>query len=579
MTSLVPPADVAVHCAQIEAVADIDRLRALIGEQADAGPETVAAILEEASKFASAWLAPLNPEADRHGCTIEQGRVRTAPGHREAWAAYVEAGWLGIDQPGGAGGMEVPLFVTAACQELFDRSNVAFGMLPTGQRAAGRLIGAHADEALKAEWMPRLVSGEWAATICISEPDAGSDVGRIRTLAEPLPDGGWSVTGEKVWISYGDHDLAGRIGHCLLARTPGAAPGAAGLSLFLVPDRLPDATGAMQPNGVVVRRIEEKLGLHGSPTCAMGFEGARGHLIGAQGRGLAQLFTMITTMRLMVAVQGLSIATGAADVALAYAEERRQGGAADASPLPIAEHADVQRMLMGMASRVEVLRGLVLAAAVQADLGRLEPDKAAREAAQALTGWLLPIAKTWGGETAFDTASDAIQVLGGAGYVRDWPVEQSLRDSRVFTIFEGTSGIQALDLLHRRLRRDEGRGLQAFLTHARADLETRGPSAPEAALRLERTLELLSDAAERLAPSNASNDGVAYSFLRLAALAATGWIALRLAVLSAKDPAGRRLSAAGLYWLSDLDIRARLEHGQICLGGDRLGLFAAVRTG
>ena len=567
----------AVHCAQIEATLGIDRLRALIGEQSDASPDTITAILEEASKFATAWLAPLNGRADRQGCALTDGRVITPDGHKQAWDAYLEAGWLGIDQPADAGGMELPLVVMAACQELFDRSNVAFGMLPTGQRAAARLIAAHADDALKAEWLPRLISGEWTATICISEPDAGSDVGRIRTMAKPLPDGGWSITGEKIWISYGDHDLADRIGHCLLARTPDAPPGAAGLSLFLVPDRLPGPDGALSPNGVLVRRIEEKLGLHGSPTCAMGFEGARGHLIGAVGRGLAQLFTMITTMRLMVAVQGLSIATGSADVALDYAEERRQGGRPDASAVPIAEHADVQRMLMGMVSRVEVLRGVVLAAAVQADLGRLETDKEARETAQAVTGWLLPIAKTYGGETAFETSSDAIQVLGGAGYVNDWPVEQSLRDSKVFTIFEGTSGIQALDLLHRRLRRDEGRGLKAFLAYARADLEAKGAHAGDDAARLGRTLDLLEDAAGRLAPANAPGDGVAHSFLRLAAMAATGWIALRLAGLPPIDPASRRLSAAGRYWLTDLDLRATQDHAQICLGSDRLELFEAVR--
>ena len=566
MSNLIPPADVAAIAAQIEAAPGLDRLRELLGPDRDASPETLRAVLEEAAKFSAAWLAPLNPVMDREGCRLEGGRVKTATGHREAWDAYVEAGWPGIDQPPELGGAGLPLAALAACTEIFDRGSVAFGMGPTGLRAAARLIAAHADEALKAEWLAKLVSGEWVSTICISEPDAGSDAGRIRTLAEPDGQGGWRVTGEKIWISYGDHDLAPRIGHCLLARTPGAAPGGAGLSLFLVPDH----TGG-ERNAIVVRRLEEKLGLHGSPTCAMGFEGARGWLIGTEGRGLAQLFTMIAPMRLMVSVQGLTIAAGAADVALAYAEERRQGGAPDAPPVPIVQHPDVQRMLANMASRVEVVRGLVLAAAVQADLAMLETDAEARADAAAMAGWLLPIAKTYAAETGFEVASEAIQVLGGAGYVRDWPVEQSLRDSRVLAIFEGTSGIQALDLLHRRLRRDQGRGLRAFLALARIDIALGG----EGAEALAGVLDMLERAAADLAATR-DGDASAYALLQLGALAATGWAALRLSRLEPSG-AGARLVAAGRYWLTDLLARAELRRAEIALGGGRLELFQALR--
>lgn len=565
MTNPTPPADIAALCAQIEAAPGLERLRMLLP---DAAPETVQAVLEEAAKFSNAWLSPLNPEMDRHGCRIENGRVRTAPGHAEAWRAYVEAGWLGIDQPSELGGADLPLIVLAACTEVFDRGSVAFGMLPTAQRAAARMIAAHAAEDVKTEWLAKLLSGEWAATICISEPEAGSDAGRIRTLAEPDGQGGWRITGEKIWISYGDHDLTERIGHCLLARTPGAAPGGAGLSLFLVPDSFP-GDGR---NAVVARRLEEKLGLHGSPTCAMGFEGARGFLIGKEGRGLAQLFTMIAVMRLMVSVQGLAIAGAASDVALAYAEERRQGGPADQPPIPIVRHADVQRMLAGMASRVEVVRGLVLAAAVQADLGRLEPDGEARETAQALAGWLLPICKTYASETGFEVASEAIQVLGGAGYVKDWPVEQALRDSRVFAIFEGTSGVQALDLVHRRLRRDQGRGLKAFLDLARADAAAGGEGADD----LTAVLGMLEAAGEWLAAANDGADASAYAFLELAALAATGWIALRLSRLEPIGP-NVRLAAAGRFWLSDLMAKAAYRQAEIGLGPERLELFEALR--
>jgi len=562
MSNLVPPADVDAIAAQVEAAPGLARLRELIGPGAD--PDTLRAVLEEAARLSAAWLAPLNPVMDREGCRLEGGRVRTAAGHVEAWRAYVEAGWPGIDQPPELGGAGLPLVALAACTEIFDRSSVAFGMAPTGLRAAARLIAAHADEAIKAEWLPRLVSGEWAATICISEADAGSDAGRIRTLAEPDGEGGWRITGEKMWISYGDHDLAPRIGHCLLARTPAAAPGGAGLSLFLVPDVVDG-----ERNAIVIRRLEEKLGLHGSPTCAMGFEGARAWLIGAEGRGLAQLFTMIAPMRLMVSVQGLTVAAGAADVALAYAEERRQGGAPDAPPVPIVEHPDIQRMLADMASRVEAVRVLVLAAAVQADLGRLETDPEARADAAALAGWLLPIAKTYASETGFEVASAAIQVLGGAGYVKDWPVEQSLRDSRVFAIFEGTSGVQALDLLHRRLRREQGRGLRAFLRLARADAALGGDGAADLSL----VLELLETSAAALA-ADPGGDAGAYDLLQLGALAATGWAALRLTRLDRP-----RLAAAGRWWLTDLKAKAELHAAKIALGAGRLELFEALRRG
>jgi alkylation response protein AidB-like acyl-CoA dehydrogenase len=547
---LIPTADTAVLRAQLALASGMERLRELLSAQAP-DPDLLGAVLDEAARFSDRWLVPFNRAADKAGCRIEGGRVATAPGHLQAWEAYREGGWIGLDQPAAFGGQELPLFMLAACQEIFDRGSVAFGMLPTSLRGAARLIAAHADDELKAEWLPRLVTGDWGATICISEPEAGSDVGRIRTLAEPTGDGGWSITGEKIWISYGDHDLAPRIGHCVLARTPGAAAGGAGLSLFLVPDRLGDGA----PNGISVRRIEEKLGLHGSPTCALGFEGACGRMIGQSGRGLAQLFTMITTMRLMVAVQGVAIGSAAADTALAYARERRQGGPAERAPVPIAEHADVQRLLAGMASRVEVVRALVLACAVHADIARIAADEAEREQSQALVGWLLPILKTFAGETGFEVASEAIQVFGGAGYVKDWPVEQLLRDARVLTIFEGTSGMQSLDLLQRRLRRDRGRGLEAFLELARRDIAV-APASPETQA-LSQTLDELADEARRLAQTN--SDAGAYPFLRLAAWAATGWAALRLAECEGADAAGRRLRGAGRGWLASLPARARLE--------------------
>jgi alkylation response protein AidB-like acyl-CoA dehydrogenase len=556
--------DTTTLIAQLRAAPGLERLVALHGD--DTLPDIAEAVIEEAARFASEVLEPLNPEMDQHGCRLVDGRVKTAPGHAEAWRAFCEAGWQTLDKPAEHGGQGLPLIVWAAAQELFDRACIAFGMLPSSQGAASRLLQAHASDEIKAEWLPQLASGAWASTIVISEPGAGSDVGRIRTQAEPLGGGLWAVTGEKIWITFADHDLSPRIGHCVLARTPGARPGGAGLSLFLVPSVLKDGSR----NAIQIRRLEEKLGLHGSPTCAVGFEGARARLIGQEGRGLAQLFAMITQMRLSVGVQGLGLASLAADTALDYAAERRQGGPPDQPPVRLDSHADVQRMLLQGQARTETLRGLVYAAAVQADLAALETDPQARARAADLAAWLLPLVKTLGGEVAFEGASEAIQVLGGAGYVRDWPVEQALRDSRVLTLYEGASGIQALDLLHRRLWRDGGRGLKAFLDLARADLDGGAEAAG-----LAFVLDCLEDAGEILGGYQGEpreGEAGSYAFLELAGLAATAWIAKRLSGLE-----NARLAAAGRFWLSDIEPRANLEHARVTMGQGRLEGFEPFR--
>lgn len=560
-------ADISTTLAQIEAAKGIDRLRELSPSFAQADAATVEAVLSEAARFCATYLAPLNPVADREGCRVEDGRVKTPEGHGAAWQAYVDAGWSTLDHPLDLGGQGLPLFLSASVQELVDRSCAAFGMLPVLQRSAARLLAAHGDDRLKKEWLPRLISGEWGTSICISEAGAGSDVGRLRTVARPMPDGSWAITGEKMWISFGDHDLTPRIGHCLLART------GKGLSLFLVPSDLPADGDREERNAIFVRRLEEKLGLHGSPTCALGFEEATGWLIGVEGRGLQQLFVMITNMRLSAGVQGLGLAAGAADIAFAYAQERRQGGPPDQPPVPIVEHIDIQRELIEMVARVETLRGLGIAIAVHADLAAVETDARLCEEHSALVQWLLPIFKTAGGEGGFDVASAAIQVLGGAGYTREWPVEQMLRDARIATIYEGTSGIQALDLLHRRLWRDRAKGLDVFLATARADLA----NCPESGrVSAERCYDLLEGAARHLQAATAEPrdaEAGASAFLHLAALAATGWIATRLAALGEGSAASRRLVAAGSYWLCSLADRAATLHAEATRGAAPIDHF------
>ena len=510
---------------------------------AEATPEVIDQVLGSVAAYADKYLVGLNRQADREGVRIVDGRVVTPAAHAAAWSAFVAGGWLSIDAPPEMGGMGLPNALAAAVQEIYDQACPAFGMMPVPQRSGARLVHALADRDTIAEWLPRLVSGEWGATICISEADAGSDVRRIRTRAVRGNDGKWRVTGEKCWISFGDQQLTERIGHFLLAQTD------KGSSLFLVPNWV-SAPGVS--NGITVRRVEEKLGLHLSPTCSLGFENAEAILIGQEGRGLPQMFVMIMNMRLATGVQGAGIAASAYASARAYAEERRQGGNA-AQPVPIAQHADIQASLLRMAGHIETLRGLNFTVANHADLMRSSDDPATREFAAALNDWLLPIIKTLGGETAFAVASDAIQVFGGAGYTREWPVEQCLRDARVLTIFEGTTGMQAQDLLFRRLLKGGGGGYHAFITASRDEAQSSTEFA-ECLACLDAVVSMLRNGAAEMRQLEA----IATPFLHLAMLAAQGWIAARLSRSAGSDPVALHLAAAGRYFLGELPARSRM---------------------
>ncbi|TCV59683.1 hypothetical protein EDE05_13610 [Neorhizobium sp. R1-B] len=493
----------------------------------DCDDETVVAIVGEAANFAEGILAPLNTVGDRVGARVVDGRVKTPDGFADAFRQYADAGWLGMDVPEEFGGQAVPLTLHAACAPLFERGCVALMMAAGSTRAAAHLLAEVADEATAREWVPKLASGEWAATICISEPEAGSDVGRLRTKAEFL-DGEWLVTGQKIWISFGDHDMATRIGHCLLARTNNQ-PGTRGISLFLVPNFVDG-----QPNGVTLDRIEEKMGLHGSPTCAMRFDNAKGVLLGKEGRGLPQLFTMIELMRLLTGCQGLGIASAAADIAEDYARERRQGGPADQPPVPIASHPDIRRQLHELRSSTEIMRAAVLELATAMDLAQLEAEPGLED----FCGWMLPLIKNFGAETGFDVAHRAIQVLGGAGFTRDWPLEQYLRDSRVMTIYEGTTGMQALDFLARRLWRDEGKGLSVFLQKARDEVDAYSAEHPEASEALLTVLDDFEALSERMMAMQSDPDAALYRadhYMRAAWATVSAWIALRLSDIRAVE--------------------------------------------
>ena len=431
---------------------------AKISETHDLDDDTIGAILEEAAKLSRDVLTPVGLAGDAEGCILQDGRVKVPECYHAAFAALAEGGWQAMDLPQDYGGLAMPTTMHIAASSFFEAEAMAFMM--SASRPAAHLILSQ-DQALAAEWLPKLAAGEWATTICISEPDAGSDVGRIRTKATKVGDG-WRVTGTKCWISFGDHDLTSRIGHCMLARTGAPEDGTRGLSLFLVADRHSDGSR----NGVSVSRIEEKMGIHGSPTCVMAFENSEAVLLGQEGRGIQQMFRMIELMRLQTACQGLGVSQRATRLAVEYARERKQGGKPSEKPVPIIAHADVQRQLMDMASATEVLRAVLLEISVLLDQAR-----GGDAASEQLAAFLLPIAKNYGGETAISVASGAVQVFGGAGYTREWPVEQLLRDARIITIYEGTTGMQAQDFLFRRLLKDGGATLDLFLTRARIDIE------------------------------------------------------------------------------------------------------------
>jgi len=476
-------------------------------------------ILSQAAAQAEETIAPLNAASDRVGARLAEGRVVCPPGYKDAWNAYAGAGWIAADLPEDSHGQGLPVAVQAAAQMLFDRACPAFVMVCGATRSAAFVLRKFGTEAMREEWVPRLAAGEWAATICISEPDAGSDVGRIRARAEP--DGErWRITGQKCWISFGDHDLTDRIGHLLLARTPGAAPGTRGLSLFLVPSLRED--GAR--NAIAIERIEEKLGLHGSPTCVMRFDAAEGTLIGQEGRGLAQLFVMIERMRLLTAGQGVGAAAAAAEIANRYAHERRQGGAPSEPPVTIIRHPDVRRQLYALESDTLVALAFTLELAVLMDLAEATDDA---ETA-ALVAWMLPLAKNFGAETGFSAASGAIQILGGAGYTREWPAEQILRDTRILSIFEGTTGMQALDLLHRRLWAEDGRGLAAFMVRLEEEAQLAAPALAGMARAIADDLAGLAADFSGLRDERACAEAGADSFLRAAWAACRVWMALRL---------------------------------------------------
>ncbi|SMH27814.1 acyl-CoA dehydrogenase [Mesorhizobium australicum] len=553
MTYIAPTEDVAFCLTECTSALALARAGAFAGFDGD----LAAAILEEAGKFASNVLLPLDAVLDREGCRIENGAVLTAKGHREAYRAFVEAGWMGLTLPAKWGGQELPLSLGAACLEFWHSGSMAFAMGTLLTMGAAETIEAHGTEALRQTYLPKLVSGEWTATMALTEPQAGSDLSGIRTRAEPASDGSYRLFGTKIFISYGDHDLTDNIVHLVLARLPDAPAGSAGISLFLVPKMLPDGQGGIGAvNEVACSGLEKKLGQHGSPTCPMVFgerQGATGWLVGVPNKGLAAMFTMMNRARLAVAMQGIAVAERAFQSSLSFARERRQGRdplGRSPGPAPILAHPDIQRMLMTIRAQTSAARLIALATADALDRARHASSVEARAAARSEADLLTPVAKAFCTDLGVEAASLAIQIHGGAGYVEETGVSQLLRDARIATIYEGTNGIQAIDLVARKLPAGDGTGVRELIarfvataaeTAASPDREiaTSGEILKEACHALARATEHLLDVA-RQKPLDALAG--AASYLRLFALVAGGTSLARACnAPSSKDAVRRQL--------------------------------------
>jgi alkylation response protein AidB-like acyl-CoA dehydrogenase len=442
----------------------------------DLSLDDVDAVLAEAGRFAGEVIAPLNRVGDTFGALFKDGAVTTAPGWKEAYRAWRSGGWNAVTAPAQWGGQALPQIVNAACTEMWHAASIGFANGPMLTMAAIDALNTHGSDALKRTYLEKLVSGEWMGTMQLTEPQAGSDVGALRTRAERAGDGTYRLKGQKIFITYGEHDFTDNIIHFVLARLADAPAGTRGISLFLVPKFLLNADGSLGArNDIRAHSVEHKLGIHGSPTCTMILgdgDGAIGFLIGEENGGMAAMFTMMNRARLAVGLQGVGIAETATQQALAYARERRQGRAISAkSESPIITHPDVRRMLLTMRAMTMAARAICYATAMALDRGERSADKTAREKAQAQASLLTPVAKAFSTDIANEVTSLGVQVHGGMGYIEETGAAQLFRDARIAAIYEGTNGIQAIDLVTRKLPLADGAAVAAHLNDLRGMVE------------------------------------------------------------------------------------------------------------
>jgi 3-(methylthio)propanoyl-CoA dehydrogenase len=534
----------------LEEVASMQEVARLPGCEV-VSPDLVEAILGEAAKLAGAVVAPLNQPGDRVGSVLENGVVRTPPGFREAYARYVERGWNGLASDPAYGGQGLPLALATPVVEMFNSACMSFALCPLLNLGAIELLQAHGSTEQKRLYLAKLVSGEWTGTMNLTEPQAGSDLGALRTRAAPAHDPSrghhYRISGQKVFITYGDHDLAPNIVHMVLARTPDAPPGSKGISLFLVPKFLPDLEGAPGArNDVRTLSLEHKLGIHASPTCVLAYEEAIGWRVGEENRGLECMFTMMNNARLNVGAQGLAIAERAYQQAIEFARIRVQGrpfGAAGAETLPIIHHPDVRRMLLWMRAATEAMRALAYYTAAMIDRGRRDTDTNRRDAAQRRADLLIPVVKAWCSDLGVAVASTGIQVHGGMGYVEETGAAQYLRDARIAPIYEGTNGIQANDLVGRKLSRDRGEAAGALIVDMRETVmalkQASSASLTAIAGALHNGVAALEAATSYLAEADAARAAAgSVPYLTLFGTVSGGWLMGRAALAAERRRAG-----------------------------------------
>ena len=549
MTYTAPLADMRFA---LREVAGLDQVAHLPGYE-HASDDTIDAVLEEAAKLAGTGLAPLNREGDKAGARLENGVVRTAPGFARIYKEFVEGGWNSLPFDPEFGGQGMPWLIATGVQEMWQAANMGFGLVLLLNQGAIDAIHHHGSAEQKAIFLPKMISGEWTGTMNLTEPQAGSDLAQLKTRAVRNGDH-YLVTGQKIFITYGEHDMAENIVHLVLARTPGAPAGVRGISLFIVPKFLVGADGKLAArNDLRCVSLEHKLGIHASPTCVMSYGddgGAVGYLVGEEGRGLSYMFTMMNNARLSVGIQGLAIAERAYQQAAGFARTRVQSkddARPDPTPVSIVHHADIRRMLMTMRAQIEAMRALGYYTAAGIDSASKHPDKDTARRTQARVDLLIPIVKAWFTDLGNEIAYLGVQIHGGMGFIEETGAAQHLRDARILPIYEGTNGIQARDLVGRKVAKDSGETMLGLVAEMRtlAQEMAKAPGDDMAAIRVgvQAAADALEDATKWAAQSVKADLVTALAgsapFLRLAGTALGGWLLARGALVAQSKLAAR----------------------------------------
>ena len=573
MTYRAPVADIAFalkHAAGLKAA----MAEGLYG---DLDEDMVDQVLEEAGRFAGEVIAPLNRVGDKFGTPFKDGAVTTPPGWKDAYAAWAAAGWNGVAAPADFGGQDLPHALNAACIEMWNSGSMAFGIGPVLTMAAIDALASHGSDDLKSRYLRQLISGEWMGTMQLTEPQAGSDVGALRTKAERAADGSYRITGSKIFITYGEHDLTDNIIHFVLARLPDAPPGTKGVSLFLIPKFLADGTR----NDARAHSVEHKLGINASPTCTMVYGdkgGAVGFLIGQEHQGMHCMFTMMNRTRLAVGLQGVAIAETSTQQALAYARERKQGAGGT-----IIHYPDVKRMLLTMRALTGAARAICYATAVAIDRSQRGKTEAARKAGDQHASLLTPVAKAFSTDIGIEVASLGVQVHGGMGFIEETGAAQHYRDARIAAIYEGTNGIQAIDLVTRKLPMDGGKVVDAYIDELRKSIAavkaSNAPAFGETAARLGEAVDGLERATRWLLAQKSSDTALAGAtpYLRMFGYAAGGCMLADQALAALRDGGdGAGRVALTRFFAENIAVQAASLERSVTEGADSINAAQAA---